>query len=91
MMYIERIADDQDTFSVMRQKNTPKGEWYGLCLLEGETDIADNDKYIYSLLTYGLREASKELQRSIKDTKIALKVINKARKQGWFDETRKSK
>ena len=85
MMYIERIADDLDTFSVMRQKNTRKGDWYGLCLLEGDKDIADNEQYIFSLITFGLREASQELHRPIGDTKIILKVINKARKQGWFD------
>lgn len=105
MIYIETITDNGDLFRIERQKDHSFGNWYGVSLILGlshpptkhDCILSDNDEYIIGALYYTLRdnpkEASEELNYQLNkdDIKLLLKLIRKADKLGWFDETRKRK
>lgn len=97
-MYIETITDDLNIFKLERQKNTPEGKWYGICFSSDDKALVDNDTYIIGELYYGMRDDWKRESRDIglegitkNDAKTIVKIIKKADKLGWFDETRKAK
>jgi hypothetical protein len=96
MMYIETISNNEDTFRIERQRDTPDGAWYGLWLylsdINGkERNLSDNDEYIIGELFYSLRDNPKRGMEEIgleynKDhAKILVKLIKKAYKLGWFE------
>jgi hypothetical protein len=93
-MYIETITDNLDIFRIERQKNTPKGEWYGIALSCDGKYLADNDTYIAELY-YSLRDNPKRIMDELGlphmdgNSKKIRKIIKKAHDLGWFENNSK--
>jgi hypothetical protein len=95
MIYLERICNDLNVFAIERQKDTPKGEWYGISLMSYQKCISDNDEWIYNNLMGLLKtkppQAMDELGLSYnkKEAVTIYKILRKADKLGWFDHLKK--
>ena len=84
MIYVETILDERTEIKIERQRALPDGDWYGLCILQGGTDIADNEYWIGSVLDRPRKCMMSELGISKEVAKDLRKVMKKARKLGWF-------
>ena len=97
MIYIETILGDDDTFRIERQKNSPKGEWYGISLSRKGTGMADNDEWIAKTFPHlSMKETNtafhedSNIEFNSDDIKLMKKVVKEADKLGWFDKILKT-
>jgi hypothetical protein len=95
MIYIERICDDHDIFSIERQKNGPYKEWYGITLCSDGESIADNEDWIFKELLFSLHYDRRKSKQKIwdelglgeynkEDGKAIKKLLQEAFSLNWY-------